>query len=140
MELVRGTAARRVSTGHTVHVEVAVPDETVVHADEVRLAQALDNLIDNAVRHGAPPIALVARMDAEHVEIDVTDAGAGVPAELVPRLFDRFATAGATSGTGLGLYLVREIMRGHGGDVVYAPPEEHAPTRFTIRLPVDATG
>jgi PAS domain S-box-containing protein len=139
-ELVRGTAARRVSTGHAVHVELAVPDETVVQADEVRLAQALDNLIDNAVRHGAPPITLAARLTEDHVEVRVTDAGAGVPPELVPRLFDRFATAGATSGTGLGLYLVREIMRSHGGDVVYEPPEERGPTTFTIRLPAGASG
>jgi signal transduction histidine kinase len=137
-ELVRGTAARGASTGHAVHVEVDVPDRTVVEADEVRLAQALDNLVDNAARHGAPPIAMTARLTHQDVEVRVTDAGAGVPAELVPRLFDRFATAGANGGTGLGLYLVREIMRGHGGDVVYDPPGERGPTTFTLRFPLGA--
>ena len=75
-ELVRGTAARRASTGQGVHVEVMVPDDSVVEADEVRLSQALDNLLDNAVRHGAAPIAMTARLTEDHVEVRVTDAGA----------------------------------------------------------------
>ena len=137
-ELVRSTAARRFGTAPVLRVEVAVPAKTTVQADEVRLAQALDNLVDNAVRHGAGPVGMAADVRDDHVEVRVTDAGPGVPAELVPRLFDRFATAGATSGTGLGLYLVREIVRHHGGEVRYQPPEAGSPTTFAITLPVDA--
>jgi PAS domain S-box-containing protein len=137
-DLVRGTADRLMSASPAVRVDVDVPHEAVVHADEVRLSQALDNLVDNAVRHGAPPVAMAARLTGGHVEVRVTDAGAGVPVELVPRLFDRFAAAGATSGAGLGLYLVREIARGHAGEAAYEPPVEGSPTTFLIRFPVGA--
>jgi signal transduction histidine kinase len=135
-ELVRGAAARRAAASPTVQVAVDVPDEVRVRADEVRLSQALDNLLDNAVRHGAPPLAVSAQVHDDEVELRVTDAGPGVPVELVHRLFDRFATAGPTSGTGLGLYLVREIARGHHGEAVYQPPDDGSPTSFIIRFPV----
>lgn len=137
-ELVRGAAARREAASPTAHVGVDVPDGAVLQADEVRLAQAIDNLLDNAIRHGAPPYVMGAQVRGDHVELRVTDAGLGVPDELVSRLFDRFAAAGATSGTGLGLYLVREIARGHGGEVVYQPPVDDSPTTFLIRVPVAA--
>lgn len=135
-ELVRGAAARREAASPTDHVEVDVPDGAVLQADEVRLAQAIDNLLDNAIRHGAPPVMVGARVRDAQVELRVTDAGTGVPDELVPRLFDRFAAAGATGGTGLGLYLVREIARGHGGEVAYSAPGDGGPTTFLMRFPV----
>ena len=139
-DLVHGAAARQAAADPGVHVQVAVPVEVVVHADEVRLAQALDNLLDNAVRHGAPPRTMSTTVHDGQVEITVTDAGRGVPDELAPRLFARFATAGAGGGTGLGLYLVREIMRGHGGDAVYQPPGPGTATAFVARLPVAPAG
>lgn len=136
-EMVRNAAARRATAGPGVQVEVDVPEHAVVHGDEVRLAQALDNLLDNAVRHGAAPLAVAGRVDGDAVELRVTDAGPGVPDDLVPRLFDRHATSGAAGGSGLGLYLVREIVRGHGGDVVYEAPSGEDPTTFVVRLPRD---
>lgn len=141
-ELVASAAARRAATDPGVAVEVDVPDGAVVRADEVRLAQALDNLLDNAVRHGTAPLTMGARLRDGQVELRVTDAGGGVPDELVPRLFDRFAAAGATSGTGLGLYLVREIARGHGGEADYLPPDDvrGRPTTFVIRFPAAGAG
>jgi signal transduction histidine kinase len=141
-QLVRGAAARRAATSPVVHVEVDADDDARVLADEVRLAQALDNLLDNAVRHGAAPLTMGARLRDGQVELRVTDAGGGVPGDLVPRLFDRFAAAGATSGTGLGLYLVREIARGHGGEADYLPPDDSRgrPTTFAIRFPAAGAG
>jgi signal transduction histidine kinase len=69
------------------------------------------------------------------VHIRVADAGPGVPAELIPRLFDRFAIAGPHQGTGLGLYLVRQIARELGGDVEYHPPTDSEPAAFEMSFP-----
>jgi PAS domain S-box-containing protein len=135
-ELAWGAAVRLTAANPAVHVDVDVADEAVVRGDEVRLSQVLDNLLDNAVRHGVPPVTMVAQVRDDQVEVRVSDAGPGVPAEVVPRLFDRFATAGATGGTGLGLYLVREIMKGHSGDATYEPQGPGGPAAFVVRFPV----
>jgi PAS domain S-box-containing protein len=93
----------------------------VVIGDPGRLAQAVDNLIANALRYGAPPVCVSVRADGEQVLITVTDAGQGVPPELRPRLFNRFAAGRRRGGTGLGLFIVRELARAHDGDAWYAP-------------------
>jgi len=127
-------AARREAVDPQVEIELDVPRDILVEADAGRLAQAVDNLLDNAIRHGAPPVTLVGGVVDDEVRIRVLDAGPGVAPELVPRLFDRFAIGGRAGGTGLGLYLVREIARGHGGDSAYHPPGT-GPAAFEIRLP-----
>jgi len=101
-----------------------------VHADPVRLTQMLDNLVLNALRHGQPPVEIAARADGDHVEISVRDGGAGVSEELQGRLFERFAT-GSSRGTGLGLFLVRELARAHGGEASYRPEDQ----AFVLVLP-----
>jgi PAS domain S-box-containing protein len=138
--LLRGAAARREAATPEARIAIVATDDAVVRADGGRLAQAVDNLLDNAVRHGTPPFVLSGAVDAGQVQIRVTDAGPGVPEELTSRLFERFTTGGAGGGTGLGLYLVREIARGHGGDAVYRPPGPGQPTTFEIRLPAGSAG
>ena len=137
-ELVRSTAVRLGSSASPVRMEVRATGEVLVQADEVRLAQALDNLVDNAVRHGAAPVTVTVQERGGRAEVEVADSGPGVPDDVASRLFERYATAGPTSGTGLGLYLVREIVSHHGGEVAYAPPGAGNPTTFTIALDVDA--
>lgn len=133
-DVLRSAAARVQAAGTDVEIVTEVPHETVFLADPGRLAQALDNLLDNAVRHGRPPIGLIGTVNA-HVCIRVTDTGPGVSLELAPRLFERFAVSGDSDGTGLGLYLVREIARRHGGDVTYHPPSDDQPAAFELALP-----
>jgi PAS domain S-box-containing protein len=133
-EVLRSAASRLQAARPDIPLELELPDEVAIRADEGRLAQALDNLLENAVRHGAPPIGLRASADGE-VSIRVTDGGPGIPSELAPRLFEQFATSGGEGGTGLGLFLVREIARRHGGDVTYSPPADGRPTTFELTLP-----
>jgi PAS domain S-box-containing protein len=133
-DALRGAAARAQAAGVDVRIQTEVQHEAVFRADAGRLDQALDNLLNNAVRHGNPPICLVGTVDGG-VHIRVTDDGPGVAAGLVPRLFERFAVTGLSGGTGLGLYLVRDIVQRHGGDVVYRAPAEGEPTTFEITLP-----
>ena len=134
-EALRGAAARTRVAVPGVEIGVDVPDEVIVHADPGRLGQALDNLLDNAIRHGAPPINLLGSAVDNQVLIRVSDAGPGVPTGLLPRLFERFAIGGRSGGTGLGLYLVREIARGHGGDAAYQPPGPGQQATFEMTLP-----
>ena len=101
----------------------------VAYADPGRFGQMVDNLLLNALRHGQPPITVGARAEGDQVMVTVSDAGPGVPREVLPRLFERFGTS--TGGTGLGLYIVRELALAHGGDVEYDAVEN----TFAIRLP-----
>jgi signal transduction histidine kinase len=101
--------------------------------DPVTLGQAIANLTDNALRHGAPPIVVRSWVDGDDVGVDVIDAGRGIPEDKLPRLFDRFFTTDRNSGVGLGLPLVAAVVEAHGGSVhVHSKPGR---TRFRIRLP-----
>jgi signal transduction histidine kinase len=114
-----------------------VPADLVVLADRDRLAQAVDNLLSNALRHGAPPVRVSARRVPNRVvEIRVSDQGGGVAETVRPRLFQRYAPGRNKGSTGLGLFIVRELARAHGGEAVYEPPSEDAPGgAFVIQLP-----
>jgi PAS domain S-box-containing protein len=126
-------SARRSHAG--AELETEAEPGLVVTGDRDRLAQAVDNLIGNALRHGIPPVCVSARSVGPDVEIAVRDAGPGVSEEMRPRLFDRFATGRTSGGTGLGLYIVRQLARSHDGDAFYRPPEEDRSGAFVITLP-----
>ncbi len=103
-------------TGRQLRVEAG---DVVVDGDSVRLEQALANLVENAFVHGGGAIALGAEQKNGRVELHVTDEGAGVPAEFLPRAFDRFSRADEARGgrgTGLGLAIVDLVARAHGGE------------------------
>lgn len=115
------------------------PDAPLAFVEPDHLSRILTNLIDNALKYGAPPVRVQARGDVSWVEITVQDAGAGVPPDFVPRLFDKFSRHEGTDigrrveGTGLGLSIVRGLARANGGDATYEPS---APAgRFVVRLP-----
>jgi two-component system OmpR family sensor kinase len=86
--------------------------------DGLRLEQAVGNLIDNAVRHGAGDVSVFARWHRGSVELHVTDQGPGFAADYLPRAFERFSRPDAArtgGGTGLGLSIAYAIARAHGG-------------------------
>src|SRR5438270_9806292 len=87
-------------------------------ADRVRIEQALGNLVDNALRHGAGTVTLAARSRDGLVSLLVRDEGAGFPAEFLPHAFERFSRVDpshGSGGAGLGLTIVRAIATAHGG-------------------------
>lgn len=109
--------------------------DAAILADPGRLTQAMDNLLENALRHGRSPVHVDVRSRGARVDLVVTDAGDGVVPELQDRLFERFAT-GSRGGTGLGLHIVRELARAQGGDASYDAAER----AFVLSLPaVDPT-
>jgi signal transduction histidine kinase len=110
-----------------------------VEADELRLHQALGNLIGNAIKfsHKDELVALRALARDGEVLIEVSDRGVGIPAEEVPRLKERFyraSTAGDAKGTGLGLAITQEIVERHGGRLE-VESQVGAGSTFRIRLP-----
>jgi len=117
-------------------VRTDVPEDLVASGDPDRLDQALDNLLTNALRHGAPPVLVSARRAASQVEIRVSDRGSGVSPAIRPRLFERFATGRTLGGTGLGLFIVRELARAQGGDALYEAGTPGSPAgAFVITVP-----
>ncbi len=94
-----------------------VSDE-VVEGDRLRVEQAIGNLVENALRHGAGPIRVWSHRANGRLEIHVSDEGDGFPPDFLPHAFERFRradTARSTEGTGLGLAIVKAITDAHGG-------------------------
>jgi signal transduction histidine kinase len=102
------------------HVELD-GDAVSVRGDRRLLRRMLRNLLENAKRHGAPPVEVRVSRAGDGAEISVRDHGAGVPEAEREHVFDPFYRAGTGQGSGLGLALVRQIARRHGGDARCAP-------------------
>jgi signal transduction histidine kinase len=131
---------RDVADAKGVSLEVRLPSDggIVVMGDRTRLEQVAANLIDNAVKYtaagGRIDIA-VARNDG-HAVLSVTDTGIGIPAEELPRIWDRLFRGDASRterGLGLGLSLVRAIVAAHGG-TVEVDSEAGRGARFAVHL------
>ena len=115
-------SARARAEGRRLRVDAS--GDVCAEADALRIRQAVGNLVDNALPHGAGEVVLGARADGPGVVVTVADAGPGFAPEIAPRAFERFAQAdGARAGdsTGLGLAIVRAIAEAHGGRAEISP-------------------
>jgi PAS domain S-box-containing protein len=118
-------------------VTVVPHEDVLVLADASRLSQALDNLLENAVKHGTAPVCIEIGAAGGFGEIRVIDSGPGVHPDVQPRLFERFATGDQITGTGLGLFIVRELARAHGGDATYELATHERPAgAFLVTVPL----
>jgi signal transduction histidine kinase len=91
----------------------------MISADRLRLEQALGNLVDNALRHGAGRVTLETVPTNGTVELHVLDQGPGLLPDFIPDAFERFSRpneARSDDGSGLGLAIVRTIAQAHGGN------------------------
>ena len=123
-------------------LEVVAPDGETVVCDRRRLEQALDNLVDNALRHGAGVVRLEAVFEDDAVALRVSDEGAGFPAEFLPHAFERFSRSDAARsdrGAGLGLAIVDAVTRSHGGTTA-ATNKAAGGAEIVLRLPRDGDG
>ncbi len=135
-DAVKDALATTARTWPGAAVTVDVQPDLLVYGDRDRLAQMLDNLIANALRHGEQPVRLSAAAEGDQVLIRVRDSGNGVPVHMQGRLFERFATGLSKGGTGLGLFIVRELARAQGGDARYESPGPGEPAGvFVVALP-----
>jgi signal transduction histidine kinase len=129
--LVEEIAAASVPADTAVHIDV--PSDLAVVADPLVLDRILSNLLTNSVRYGREPITVAAERRDRRLRIAVRDCGDGVPKDLQPRLFERFARADDASGSGLGLAIARSYARAHGGDLIFDPTPPGA--RFELIVP-----
>ncbi len=126
-------------------VHVTGQDTAFVDGDEARLTQVVANLLSNARIHTPPgsPVDVAITSDNGRVVLEVTDDGPGIPADELPRVFDRFhridsSRARNSGGSGLGLSIVSAIVQSHGG-TVSATNEDGRGARFTVTLPARGT-
>ena len=132
------TRAERKGVSLVLDAEATLPS---VRMDATRIAQALGNLLDNAVRHtpqgGTVSVSVTAEGDS--VQVSVDDTGEGVPEEELGQIFDRFyrvdpSRSRATGGTGLGLTIARQLVEAHGGSI-WAERRPEGGSRFAFELP-----
>lgn len=138
-----------VTTMHTIHYSAEVDALAYyVLGDSARLQQIFGNLIQNAIKyspHGGPITLSTKRFDSANkalLEVRVSDRGIGIPADALPHLFERFYRApnvdsGKTKGIGLGLYIVAEFLRLHGGSIRAESSGEYGEgSCFIVTLPL----
>jgi PAS domain S-box-containing protein len=124
-------------------LNVHVPEHALaVHGDQVRLAQVIGNLLNNASKYTprGGTITLGASEESGNVVVRVADTGAGIPAEILPTIFEPFVQADrslqrAQGGLGIGLTLVKKIVDLHGGSVSASSPGPGQGSEFVVRLP-----
>ncbi|MEX0326943.1 MAG: sensor histidine kinase [Puniceicoccaceae bacterium] len=125
---------------YQLHLELEEgPD--LVHADPLRLTQVINNLAENALKHGTGlgEIRIRTRIGPQTIQLEVADDGAGIPERDLPHIFQRFyrvdkGRSRESGGTGLGLSIVKHIVGQHGGDIT-AWSRKGEGTRITITLP-----
>jgi heavy metal sensor kinase len=136
-ELLRDTAERFAAraAGGGRELDVRGGSAVAITADRLRLEQALGNLVDNALRHGAGAVVLESATADGTVELHVVDEGAGFPPEFLDHAFDRFSRpdeARADDGAGLGLAIVKTIAEAHGGSAHVANRARGADAWITL--------
>ena len=127
------------------HLDVEVPSRLEIDADRVRIAQVLSNLLSNAAKYSEPGahILLRVREQNDQVVIECRDTGIGMPADLVPRVFDLFVQGQRgldrrQGGLGLGLAVARTLVELHGGTIEATSDGTGKGSTFTVRLPLTA--
>lgn len=126
-ELIRDAA----SSFEGILVDVLGPIEMTL--DPVRIREVLLNLLSNAVRAGGE-VRVRAEAQASRLVIRVSDTGSGIPAEELPRIFDRFVKGRNSRGSGLGLAIARNLVEAHGG-TIRAESVVGEGTTITVTLP-----
>ena len=145
VERIRPSLERRLAeAGGALEVDLRGLDGRALETDPAAVGQILSNLVDNACKHGAPPVRLSAREAGERLELCVEDSGDGIDAaraQTIFRPFDRGAKAAeqGTPGIGLGLALARGLARDLGGelslDAVAGSQPGGKGARFRLHLP-----
>ncbi|MCV7016875.1 HAMP domain-containing histidine kinase [Mycolicibacterium aichiense] len=125
-----------------VALNIQVGEGIRLWADRQRLAQVLNNLLDNALRHTPPGgrVRLTVGSTGDDVDFTVSDDGEGIAAEHLPHVFERFYRADSArnrnrGGSGIGLAIAKALTEAHGGTITATSPGPGAGTTFTVTVP-----
>jgi signal transduction histidine kinase len=111
-------------------------DDMSVHADKVRIAQVISNLINNSLKFTKlGKISITSKKNDSHAIVSIQDTGTGIDPEIRPKLFSKFATK-SFSGTGLGLFISKAIVEAHGGKIWAENNADGKGATFSFSLPI----
>ena len=116
------------------------PELPVVDVDPVRIREVLRNLLSNALRHSAAESELRVTLERrrDSIAVSVRDRGPGIPADMLPHIFNRFFKGPASQGSGLGLTIARNLVVAHGGEIwAESRVGEGTTITFTVPAPAD---
>jgi two-component system OmpR family sensor kinase len=132
-------AARVIEPDRPIKLEAS--EQCIAYVDRTRIRQAIDNLLANVRAHTPvrTPASVTVSRRAERIEVEVRDAGPGIPADVRAQAFDRFyrgdpSRSRDSGGAGLGLSVARAVAEAHGGSASFG--ETPAGTSVTLVLPI----
>jgi signal transduction histidine kinase len=137
---VNDTAASFAAEAADRHIRLDVDAAATIpllEIDPVRIREVLTNLISNALRHTPEHgrVSVTASTQSSGVVVRVSDTGHGIPADQLPRIFDRFYKGHGSRGSGLGLTIARNLVVAHGGEI-HAESVEGTGTTMMFTLPL----
>jgi two-component system, OmpR family, sensor histidine kinase VicK len=113
-------------------------EDTFIEADKGRIYRVISNLLSNAIKftNEGTIITTVEKADDGYVIVRIKDSGSGIDSEILPRLFTKFATKSEAGGTGLGLFVSKNIVEAHGGRIWAENNTDGKGATFTFSVPV----
>ena len=142
--MIASDAIRPVAEAKSISLSYEAPDEELaVHGDSERVQQILNNLLSNAVKFTPEggSISLTLEKVGGRARISVSDTGQGIPAEFLPRVFERYkqannSTTNRKGGLGLGLAIVKHLVELHGGNIAASSEGEGKGSTFSVTVPL----
>lgn len=130
------------STGYSAPIVFHSHGSLIGHWDRVRIEQVMLNLVTNALKYGnGKPVEVMLNKVDENAEITVRDQGIGIPSEYQSRIFERFERAVTSyqfAGLGVGLYITKQIVLGHNGQI-FVKSNPGLGSEFRVTLPINAS-
>lgn len=129
-----------------MYMEMPQDQSILIDADPEKLGLAVSNLLENAIKYNVPngkvTLSIEKKTDVPFIQINIADTGLGIPADALDKLFTKFfraenALTKETAGSGLGLYIVRNVVRRHGGQI-WVESVVNRGTTFHFTLPTDS--
>jgi two-component system, sensor histidine kinase len=122
----------RPAARHPIDIDVKLADKVL--GDPDKLNRLVDNLLTNALRHGNGAVKISLDREDDSARLVFHNGGVAIPPQLLDKLFDPYTRSSQSSGSGLGLYIVNQIARAHGGSIAVSSTDSG--TTFTVKLPI----